>query len=67
MQPSPLATLSASLRICEELEVQVGTFVGHVTRFEALRLRALLQEVLCYRKAALKLRTEPPGTRSCGS
>jgi len=29
-----LATLSASLRICEELEVQVGTFVGHVTRFE---------------------------------
>ncbi|CAE7482691.1 unnamed protein product [Symbiodinium pilosum] len=33
-QPSPLATLSASLRICEELEVQLGTFVGHVTRFE---------------------------------
>ena len=29
-----MATISAAMRICEELEVQVGTFVGHVTRFE---------------------------------
>jgi len=34
VQPTHLATLSAATRICEELEVQVGTFVGHVTRFE---------------------------------
>ncbi|CAJ1434125.1 unnamed protein product [Effrenium voratum] len=34
VQPNPMATISAAMRICEELEVQVGTFVGHVTRFE---------------------------------
>lgn len=34
VQPNQLATISAATRICEELEVQVGTFVGHVTRFE---------------------------------
>ncbi|CAE8645356.1 unnamed protein product, partial [Polarella glacialis] len=34
VQPHQLAAVSAAQRVCDELEVQPGTFVGHVTRFE---------------------------------
>eukprot|EP00930_Biecheleria_cincta_P026062 TRINITY_DN18435_c0_g1_i2.p1 TRINITY_DN18435_c0_g1~~TRINITY_DN18435_c0_g1_i2.p1 ORF type:complete len:954 (-),score=282.37 TRINITY_DN18435_c0_g1_i2:39-2594(-) len=34
VQPNSLSSVSAAQRICEELEVQLGTFVGYVTRFE---------------------------------